>query len=103
MQRRTGARKQGAERMTERAVYRLPEAPRNLRLREMTEAQQALAGLATGSGAEGVDIRFERNELPEHGLRFVRRIDAPIVPTDDHVVDFNRFHSVRAPSVNESA
>lgn len=83
-------------------IYReLPEASQNLRLWEMTEAQQELTGLAAMFRAEGVDIRFESDELPERGLRFVRRMNLIIGLMDEHVQDFDRFHSERPYLVSE--
>ena len=90
--------------MTEKVIYReLPEVSQTLRLWEMTEAQQELTGLAAMFRAEGVDIRFESDELSERGLRFVRRMNAVIGLLDDHVVDSKRFHVERPLSVSESA
>ncbi len=81
--------------------HALPEGSQNIRLWDMTEGQQALVALAPGFRFQGVDIRFESDELDERAVRFVRRINQIIALLDNHLVDFSLFHSDRPLLVSE--
>ncbi len=89
--------------MVEKVIYNeLPEASLHLRLWEMTDAQQALTGLAATLRTYGVHVRFERDELDRYGLRFVERLNAFTALMDEHTIYFNRRHADSPAAVSES-
>lgn len=83
-------------------VYReLPEGSQHVCLWEMTEAQRELTALSCYLRPYGIEIRFVNDEIPDRGLRVLKRVNGLISLMDEHAVE-SAFSTNDSPSLSET-
>lgn len=80
----------------------LPKASQNVRLWDMTEAQHELTSLSCYLRPYGIEIRFVSDEIPDRGLRVLKRINGMISLMDQHAVE-SALSTDEPPCLSETA